>query len=61
MPQPPRLQLGPGDVLIGVDVQNDFPPGGKPPVREGNEIIPALNRIVAAFQRRGLPIYALRD
>lgn len=56
-----RLEPGPGDALLVVDVQNDFLPGGKLAVRGGNEVIPVLNRIVAAFERLGLPIYASRD
>lgn len=56
---PPEPQQG--DVLLVVDVQNDFLPGGKLAVRGGNDVIPVLNRIIAAFERRGLPVYASRD
>ncbi len=56
-----RPAPGPGDALLVVDVQNDFLPGGKLSVREGNQVIPILNRIIAAFGRLGLPIHASRD
>lgn len=59
--QQTRLKPGPGDALLVVDVQNDFLPGGKLAVRGGNDLIPVLNRIIAAFERLGLPIYASRD
>ncbi|MGH8296852.1 MAG: nicotinamidase [Steroidobacteraceae bacterium] len=60
-PQPLRLQPGPGDALIVVDLQNDFLPGGKLPVRGGDEIIPVLNRTIIEFDRLGLAVYASRD
>ncbi|MBZ0169083.1 Pyrazinamidase/nicotinamidase (PZAase) (Nicotine deamidase) (NAMase) [Candidatus Methylomirabilis lanthanidiphila] len=55
------LTLGLGDALIVVDVQNDFLPGGSLAVPHGDEVIPALNRYLDAFARRGLPIFATRD
>ncbi len=50
-----------GDALIIVDVQNDFLPGGSLAVPNGDEVVPALNRYVAAFESQRLPIYATRD
>lgn len=50
-----------GDALLLVDVQNDFLPGGSLAVPSGDEIIPALNRCIAAFGKASLPIYASRD
>jgi nicotinamidase/pyrazinamidase len=47
--------------LVIVDVQNDFLPGGKLAVAEGDKIIPALNRYIALFQQNQLPIFATRD
>ncbi len=38
------------DVLIVVDVQNDFCPGGALPVPSGNEIVPIVNRLAARFR-----------
>lgn len=52
---------GPGDALIVVDVQNDFLPGGSLAVRQGDAVIPALNRWIARFRTAGLPIFATRD
>jgi nicotinamidase/pyrazinamidase len=37
------------DVLIVVDVQNDFCPGGALAVPQGDEIVPAVNRVAAGF------------
>ncbi|MCW5748479.1 MAG: bifunctional nicotinamidase/pyrazinamidase [Alphaproteobacteria bacterium] len=40
--------LGPGAVLLVIDVQNDFCPGGALAVPGGDAILPAVNRLVAA-------------
>jgi nicotinamidase-related amidase len=37
------------DVLLIVDVQNDFCPGGALAVPQGDEIVPAVNRLAAEF------------
>ena len=58
---PQQLLLSPGDALIVVDIQNDFLPGGSLAVPNGDDVIPALNRYLAAFVRRELPIFATRD
>lgn len=50
-----------GDALIVTDVQNDFLPGGNLAIPRGDEIIPAINRYIALFQSRGLPVFAVRD
>lgn len=55
------VTLQPGDTLIVVDVQNDFLPGGSLAVPRGDEVVPVLNRYLAAFAAKGLPIYATRD
>jgi nicotinamidase/pyrazinamidase len=49
------------DALIVVDVQNDFLPGGSLAVPHGDEVIPVLNRYLAAFELETLPIFATRD
>lgn len=59
--EPQKLTLHPGDALVVVDVQNDFLPGGSLAVPRGDEVIPALNRYLSIFQRKGLPIFATRD
>ena len=37
------------DVLVVVDVQNDFCPGGALAVPDGDAVVPAINRIAPAF------------
>ena len=37
------------DILLIVDVQNDFCPGGALAVREGDAILPAINRLAHSF------------
>jgi nicotinamidase/pyrazinamidase len=49
------------DALIVVDVQNCFCPGGELPVKEGDKIIPIINRYIHKFQKAGAKIYATRD
>ena len=41
---------GPENVLLVVDVQNDFMPGGALAVPHGNEIVPVVNRLADAFE-----------
>lgn len=55
------ITLQPDDALIVVDVQNDFLPGGNLAVPHGDEVVPVLNRYLAVFAARDLPIYATRD
>jgi len=38
------------DVLIAVDVQNDFCPGGALAVPRGDEIVPVVNRLAEEFR-----------
>ncbi|MGL1833770.1 isochorismatase family protein [Rhodocyclaceae bacterium SMB388] len=52
---------GPGDALVIVDVQNDFLPGGRLAVPEGDRVVPVLTRVASAFAARGLPVFATRD
>ena len=37
------------DVLLVVDVQNDFCPGGNLPVPSGDEVVPVVNRLGSRF------------
>lgn len=55
------IKLQAGDALIAVDVQNDFLPGGSLAVPGGDAVVPALNRYLAAFGARALPVFATRD
>jgi nicotinamidase/pyrazinamidase len=49
------------DALIVVDVQNDFCPGGALAVRNGDQVVPVLNRSIEQFLAAHLPIFATRD
>jgi len=49
------------DALLIVDVQNDFLPNGALAVRDGDQVIPALNRCIDLFTRRTFPVFATRD
>jgi nicotinamidase/pyrazinamidase len=40
---------GEHDVLVVVDVQNGFMPGGSLPVPGGDEVVPVINRLARAF------------
>ena len=57
----PRQVLRAGDALIVVDVQIDFCPGGALPIERGDEVVPVLNRWMAAAIEAQIPIYASRD
>jgi nicotinamidase/pyrazinamidase len=45
-----RQQIADTDVLLVVDVQNDFCPGGKLAVPHGDEIVPLINQLGNRFQ-----------
>jgi nicotinamidase/pyrazinamidase len=47
--------------LIVVDVQNDFCPGGTLAVKEGDEVVAPLNRLIAEFLARGDYVFKSRD
>jgi nicotinamidase/pyrazinamidase len=57
----PRQLLHPGDAVIIVDVQVDFCPGGALPIERGDEVVPVLNRWIAAAAEADIPVYASRD
>jgi nicotinamidase/pyrazinamidase len=44
------VRLGHDGVLIVVDVQNDFCPGGALVVPHGDEVVPAVNRLAVSFR-----------
>jgi nicotinamidase/pyrazinamidase len=46
---PDAITIGPSDVLIAVDVQNDFCPGGRLAVPHGDEVVAPINRLAAKF------------
>ena len=41
--------LEPTDVLLVIDVQNDFLPGGRLAVPEGDRVIAPINRLIGLF------------
>lgn len=43
------MRLTDSDVLLVVDLQNDFCPGGALAVPRGDEVVPVVNRLAAAF------------
>jgi len=45
-----RFDIGESDVLLVVDVQNDFCPGGALAVARGDEVVPTINRLAARFR-----------
>jgi len=47
--------------LVVVDVQRDFCPGGALPVRESDEVVPRINKVVMAFEHGRIPIFFTRD
>jgi nicotinamidase/pyrazinamidase len=56
IPQPDR-----NSVLLLVDPQNDFFPGGAMGMPKGNDLIPVINAYIKHFSRQGWSILATRD
>jgi nicotinamidase/pyrazinamidase len=48
-------------VLLVVDVQKDFCPGGALAVEDGDKVVPVVNRWIAGAVAQGVPVYASRD
>ncbi len=48
------VEIGVRDLLLVVDLQNDFCPGGALAVNGGDEILPLVNRLLARFPHSGL-------
>lgn len=44
------MRLSPQDVLLVVDVQNDFCPGGALPVSNGDQVIAPIHRLATRFK-----------
>ncbi|MCI4679600.1 nicotinamidase [Rhodoblastus acidophilus] len=53
--------IGQGDVLLIVDVQNDFCPGGALPIAGGDAILPRVNALIDEATRAGALVVASRD
>jgi len=48
---PDKIAIGASDVLLVVDVQNDFMPGGALAVADGDAIVPLVNRLAKRFAK----------
>ena len=44
-----NFRIGERDILLAVDIQNDFCPGGALSVPRGDEVVPLINRLAARF------------
>jgi nicotinamidase/pyrazinamidase len=44
------MAIGDHDVLLVIDVQNDFCPDGALPVPDGHEVVPVINALAAGFR-----------
>jgi nicotinamidase/pyrazinamidase len=51
LPGAGTVHTGAHDVVVVVDVQRDFCPGGSLPVPGGDEVIPTINRLLPLFGR----------
>ncbi len=47
--------------LLIVDMQNDFCPKGALGIKEGDKIIPVINKYIKIFSKASLPIFITRD
>jgi nicotinamidase/pyrazinamidase len=56
-----EINISTKDALIITDIQKDFLPGGALPVKEGDQIIPALNEYIKTFSKANAKIVASRD
>ena len=43
------MQIQPNDLLLIIDVQNDFCPGGALAVADGDAVVPVINRLIERF------------
>jgi len=55
------IQIDKHTMLVVVDVQNDFCPGGALAVPEGDKVVPVLNEYVEKFMEAGAPVVFTRD
>jgi nicotinamidase/pyrazinamidase len=55
------VAVGKHTVLVVVDIQNDFCPGGALAVSEGDKVVPVLNKYIQLFRRASAPIIYTRD
>lgn len=50
MPDFRQMQLVPTDVLLVIDMQNDFCPGGALAVAGGDQVVPVINQLARRFE-----------
>lgn len=55
------LEINSHSCLLVVDVQNDFCPGGALGVKEGDLVVPVLNRWIRKFREMGFPVVYTQD
>lgn len=48
------MQIKPDDLLLVIDVQNDFCPGGALAVGDGDAVVPVINRLAERFDHMAL-------
>jgi nicotinamidase/pyrazinamidase len=56
-----QRQFERGDLLLVIDVQKDFCPGGALAIEEGDAVVPVLNEWIGAAQKTATPLYLSRD
>ena len=56
-----RLNIGPNDALVVVDVQNDFCPGGTAAVEDGDAVARKLSDVALNFRTKDGRIFATQD
>ncbi|MCG6658160.1 nicotinamidase [Halomonas campisalis] len=56
-----QLDYGPHDVLLVVDMQNDFCEGGALAVQGGSALVPGINAQIQAARQAGALVVASRD
>jgi nicotinamidase/pyrazinamidase len=55
------MSIHPNSVLLVVDMQNDFLPGGALGVPDGDTIVPVINDYIHLFIDADMPVIATRD
>lgn len=57
----PTFSLGPSDLLVLIDIQNDFCTGGALAVPGGETIVPLVNRLARHFHAAGAGVVQAQD
>lgn len=56
-----KIPIGKHTALVIVDVQKDFCPGGALAVKDGDRVVPVLNKYIKKFAEAGAPTIFTRD